>query len=560
MKILLIYPYCLEERVNTEDAGVIPIGLYYIAAVLKQNNYDVEILNWSKMKAEPRKIKDILISKKPDIIGFSILQANRWGAIDIARMARQIDPKTKIVFGGVSATFMWKHFLTHFSEIDFVIRGEGEFVFLNLVKSIEDGSYKPRDIKGLAFRKKGRPVKTEDFEFIRDIDSLPNPAKYFKYNHLALSRGCPGHCTFCGSPQFWRRKVRFHSTHYFVKELELLYQKGVTFFYISDDTFTLKKNLVIGVCKKILEKRLQIRWYAISRVDYIDEEIICWMKKAGCIQISFGVESGSEKIRNLLGKTIKTDQIKRAFDLTTKYGILARAYFIYGCPGETWETIQETIDLIYEIKPLSIVFYVLVLFPGTALYAQFEKKIKLGDNIWLNRIEDIIYYETDPQLSQELILDFGKKLRSNFYDHLPDFVDAIHLIDKKEFYSTHSDFCSRLGMTFDHGDYSRIKAIKNKDKVSEKLYIRALNYSPDPRAYLGLGIMHQKKKAYKESISRLTQGVNYFPDNEQLNLCLGISHMNLGEYNKALSYLLKFKDLKQFIPFIVNCYQALRDF
>ena len=134
MKILLIYPYWIEERKNIEDVIVPPIGIYYVGAVLKENHYDVEILNWYNINETPEKITTILRSKKPDVIGFSILQANRWGGIEIARIAKQIDPKVKIVFGGISATFLWEHFLTHFPEIDFVVIGEGEYTFLNLVR------------------------------------------------------------------------------------------------------------------------------------------------------------------------------------------------------------------------------------------------------------------------------------------------------------------------------------------------------------------------------------------------------------------------------------------
>jgi radical SAM superfamily enzyme YgiQ (UPF0313 family) len=121
----------------------------------------------------------------------------------------------------------------------------------------------------------------------------------------------------------------------------------------------MRKDRVVEICKKIIEKDLKITWFAISRVNFVDEEMLYWMRKAGCVQISYGVESGSEEIRKVLNKNIRTDDIKRAFALTTKYGILSRAYFIYGSPGENYETIQETIDLIHEIKPLSTIFYIL---------------------------------------------------------------------------------------------------------------------------------------------------------------------------------------------------------
>jgi len=281
------------------------------------------------------------------------------------------------------------------------------------------------------------------------------------------------------------------------------------------------------------------------------------MRKAGCIQISFGVESGSEKIRNLLNKNIKTDQIKKAFALTVKYGIMARAYFIYGCPGESWDTIQDTMDLIAEIKPQSVIFYILDIFPGTALYSDFKKRTKATDNIWLKSIEDILYFETDPDLSKELILDFGKKLRTYFHENLSSFACNIELIDDKEFYKTHSDFCSRLAMTFDHGYYSQIEAVRDKEGTAEELYKKSLGYYPDHRAYLGLGIINQKSGAYEESIRIVSEGLEFFPDSEMLNICIGISHMNLGKYSTALEYFLKFKDSDQMRYYISECYKAL---
>jgi anaerobic magnesium-protoporphyrin IX monomethyl ester cyclase len=138
-------------------------------------------------------------------------------------------------------------------------------------------------------------------------------------------------------------------------------------------------------------------------------------------------------------------------------------------------------------------------------------------------------------------------------------VDAIELVDKKEFYPLHADFCSRLGMTFDHGDYANNEAIRGKEKIAEKLYLKALKYHPHPSAYLGLGILNQKKSAYHESIRILSKGIQYFPDNEQLNMCLGVSYMNMGDFKTALPFLLKFQHSKQALELIINCYRALDD-
>jgi len=558
MKVLLIYPYFLEKRVHTEDTSVVPMGLYSIGALLKENGFDVEFLNFYNLNRSSPEIRKSLLEKKPDIIGFSILHGNRWGGIDIAKTAREVDPSVPIVFGGAGATFLWEHLMTHFEAIDYVVVGEGEFPFLQLADSIKNNQKdKIKHIKGLVFREKGKIVYTGKAKAIHDLDSLPIPAKHFTYNHLSLTRGCPGKCTFCGSPRIWDRKVRFHSAAYFVDHLELLHKKGVSFFYVSDDTFTLKEKLVIQICKMILERNLRITWVAISHVNHVNEEMLYWMRLAGCSQISYGVESGSEKIRNLLCKNIKTDAIEKAFEITGKYGILARAYFIYGCPQETWETIGESIDLIRRIKPLSVIFYILDLFPGTALYEEFKKNFHVSDDIWLNRMEDILYFENDPELSQEMILDFGKKLRAGFYENLHCFADEISLVDKKELYEKHSDFCSRLAMTFSHGDYAEIDAIQNKEKTAETLCRKSLDYMPNHRAFLNLGIIWQKNRKFKDAAEILTKGLEYFPDSEPLNTCLGITHMNLNEHEKALSHFLKFPDSGQSVQYASDCYRAL---
>jgi anaerobic magnesium-protoporphyrin IX monomethyl ester cyclase len=558
MKILLVYPYFLEERIHKEDIEAVPIGLFYIGAILKENNYDVEILNWHDIQKTPHKIKDILISKNPDLIGMSIVHANRWGGIEIARTAKRINPEIKIVFGGIGATFLYEHLLTHFTEIDFCVLGEGEYTFLQLVQWLENKKNTiPDTISGIACRKKNEIVSNASQDLIKNLDDLPDPARYFTFQHVCLSRGCPGNCNFCGSPGFWKHHVRFHSAKYFVDQLERLNQKGINFFYVSDDTFALKKDLVIKVCEEICRRRLFISWAAICRIADINEDVLYHMRKAGCVQISYGIESGSEKIRKILNKPIKTEMIKKVFSLTTAYGILPRAYFIYGCPQETWETIGETIDLIRDIKPLAAVFYILDIFPGTKLYKNWQQQKDIDDDIWKKRIEDILYFETDAGLSQEQILAFGKRLRDGFHKSLPEFMDAIQLIDQKDLYGFHADFLSRLAMTFSHGDYSCIKEIDAPDEIALGLYKKALLYYPDHRAFLGAGIIYQKKGFYQESSKFLEMGLKYYPNSEQLSICLGVSLMNLKKYEAALAIFEKFSGTSHVKAYEVFCREAL---
>jgi anaerobic magnesium-protoporphyrin IX monomethyl ester cyclase len=561
MKILLIYPYCLDERKNDDDVRVVPLGVYYIGAVLKANHYEVKIVNWHAMDRAPGAIEAYLREQQADVIGFSILQANRWGGIEIAQIAKTVDPNVTIVFGGVAATFLWEHFLTHFPQIDYVVLGEGEYSFLELVKWIETRDAAGlRQIKGIAFRDKGQAIKTEAADVIQDLDALPNPARYFTYQHLAMTRGCAGKCRFCGSPRFWGPKVRSHSPAYMVEMLERLAQKGVRFFYFCDDTLTQNPAKVKEVCQKIITKNLAITWVAISRVNFINRSMLDLMAKAGCIQISYGVESGSADIRRYLNKHITDAQIKKAFSVTMRRGILARAYFIYGCPGESKQTIGQTIELMHQIRPLSVIFYILTLFPGTALYDDYTRKFGVTDDIWLARKEDILYFETDFELSQKAVLEFGQTLRQSFWTALPQFVANLALVEQPELYPTHSDFLSRLAMTFDHGDYAHIEALEHKTEIARKLYRKALDYHPHARAFLGLAILEQKKGAYARSRQILTEGLDHFPNHFSLNLCMAVSLMNMGAYRQARSHLLKFKDIKEAAKYIQVCDKFLENF
>jgi len=238
-----------------------------------------------------------------------------------------------------------------------------------------------------------------------------------------------------------------------------------------------------------------------------------------------------------LNKPISERQIRDAFALTQRFGIMARAYFIYGCPAAAAATIQESIDLMLAIQPLASVFYILDLFPGTALYEDFKRRSQVSDDIWLKRVEDIMYFETDPHLSADRILEFGRVLRESFYRNLPGFVEALAPVDRREFYPLHADFFSRLAMTFDQGDYAHIDLIPNKPQLAEALYRRALSYHPDARAYLGLGILNQKAVRHSEAADLLATGLSHFPENEQLSACLSVSLMHLGRFHEALALL-----------------------
>jgi radical SAM superfamily enzyme YgiQ (UPF0313 family) len=559
MKIFLIYPYFLEDRIHTYDVSVPPIGIYYVGAMLKENGYEVQILNWYDARNAAELIEQILTKEQPDILGFSILHANRWGAIDIATMAKNIDPDITVVLGGIGATFLWEQLLAHFKCIDYIVLGEGEISFLQLVQAIDTGKdFEAIKIPGIAFRHQNKIRQTKTSQPIENLDRLPNPAKYFNYQHVAFTRGCPGNCSFCGSPRFWGRRVRSHSPDYFVDQLNRLSQKGVSFFYFSDDTFTFNPALVKEICQKIISKNLAITWMAIARVNHIRPDILKWMRLAGCIQISFGIESGSETIRKSLGKPIKTAQIKKAFQMVQSHGIMSRAYFIYGFPDESPESIQASVDLIMAIKPLSIITYILDIFPGTRIYQDLLAQGRIHEDIWLKRIEDLLYFEIDNDLDQETVREYGHRLRQAFYQNLPSFLDAITLIDDPKLQPYHADFYSRLGLTFSHGDYATIEAIPgDKAAIAEKLFHKALTHHTDHRSYLGLGMIYQHQGRHQDSIDIVKQGLKHFADSNELKVCQGINYMNQGRFQTALHYFEDYKDQAQVRTYIDHCRRGL---
>ena len=554
MKILLIYPPFLNKRVSSDDVASIPIGLYHVAAVLRDQGHDAQVANWHMPDLDMMQAVQTAENFGPQVVGFSIVNGNRFGGLDMAEILKERNPSLVTVFGGIGATFLWKHLLNHFPQVDYAVTGEGEEAMAALVSCLENGT--PEDIPfipGVAALVDGEACLTEHKGYIKDIDALPRPSKYFKYQHLSLSRGCPHDCTFCGSPKFWGRTMRFHSADYFLRQLHTLAKNGTRFFYVSDDTFTLKKDLVISVCQQIIEADLPIAWNAISRVDRVDEDILYWMRKAGCIQISYGVESGHEPTRDLLNKNMATEDILRAFELTTRFGILSRAYFIYGCPGESSEVLQANLQLMDAIKPLGAVFYILDIFPGTRLYEEYLGRHNLTDDIWLERQEDIMYWETDPALTQGLIEETGDALRNHFFQNLPGYAYNVRLEEHPDLTREHGDFCSRLGMTFTVGDYANDPRIPDSTDVAKFLFEKALGFGQNPRAYLGLGLLRQKAGEYDQSARILHKGLEFFPRDEQIKLCLGTNLMNLGSFGQALKIFESLSHLPQAKKYADHC-------
>ncbi|MFO7753902.1 MAG: radical SAM protein [Desulfobacteraceae bacterium] len=559
MKLFLVNPRLMDERINEYDTSAVPIGLYYLAAAAEDSGHHVTLVNLAAEKEPDRYFKQLLEKEKPDMVGFTVLNANRSGAVEGARLAKQIVPETTNVFGGPSATFLGEFFIRNVPELDFVVSGEGEITLMELARAVESGANEGYDlIPGLVCRKDGQPFRTAERGRVENIDDLSEPSRFHTFQHLAFSRGCPGNCRFCGSPAFWGKgHVRFHSPLRIADQVERLYRKGVTHFYFSDDTFTMKKERVIELCRTLVQKKIPVTFNAISRADFIDEEMLFHMRKAGCIQISFGVESGSDRIRNALGKPIKKDRIIRAFDLAAAHGILPRAYFIYGSPGETDQTIEESCDLMLRIRPLGAIFHVLTVFPGTYFYSLLKKENRVTDQVWEQNVEDIPWFEVDPDLDFEKVKRFGERLRHTFFDHLDKFALQVTLVRRSDLYSEHADFLARLAMTFAFGEYARIPQVQNKQSTARILFERSLTYADDAKAYLGLGMLHMRDGEFGKAVEAAGRGMEIFPGDNDLGVCMGVSCMNMGRFDRALFYFQKCKGSPEVDNYIRICREKL---
>ncbi|MFH0805678.1 MAG: radical SAM protein, partial [Patescibacteria group bacterium] len=269
---------------------------------------------------------------------------------------------------------------------DFIVVGEGEITFFELVKTIQEKKYNFENINGLYFKKENRIIKNQPRELISDLDSIPFPARdLFDLNlyspaptkrltdeecsPILTSRGCAFDCIHCVSKSIWKRKIRYRSSENIIAEIEECINKyNIKEFSIIDDNFTLNKNRAIEFCQKVIEKKLPIAWICFSRADGINDELVKIMAKAGCKKISLGLESGSQKILDLMRKQTTIEQGKNAVEIIRKNKILVHASFMIGNIGETKETARETIDFAKNLDLDNASFFITCPVPGSDLY------------------------------------------------------------------------------------------------------------------------------------------------------------------------------------------------
>jgi radical SAM superfamily enzyme YgiQ (UPF0313 family) len=426
-KVLLVNPTRGFRKGNiwkSIDRCLPPLGIGYIAAYLEQHKVPVEIIDVAAENLSEEEIKYRISKVKAGFIGIGCLTANFSNAIKLAELAKKACPDSKIIFGGVHATIMPEEFLKK-RFVDIVALGEAEETMLEIAtgKRLEK-------IDGICFKRNGKIVSTKPREPIETLDSVPFPAYHLlpmqlyrpslgNYKRLPAismitSRGCPGKCTFCFTGVSGQR-LRFRSARNIADEIKFLIRNyGIKEVSFYDDSFTANRKNVRDLCGIILQEKIDITWSCMSRADLVDLETLKLMKKSGCHQIGYGIESADEKILSNIKKGISIEKVKQAVKLTKQAGIEVRAMFMLGSPGETLETMEKTLKFAIEMNPEIVLFNITTPLPGTEMFHWAKSKGLLTTMDWDDYDLSKMVMRL-PTLSAKEIKDFYSKAYKRFY-------------------------------------------------------------------------------------------------------------------------------------------------
>jgi anaerobic magnesium-protoporphyrin IX monomethyl ester cyclase len=324
-----------------------------------------------------KEIRDTIQSLDPAFVGISLKTPTLHSGLKIAKIAKEIGKP--VLIGGPHVSIVGEKIL-ELDLIDFVFFGEGEVSVVEFLKSYPDID-KLGNIKGLGLKNGGKNVFNGYSERIMDLDSLPFPDRellVFKERYqkagltsIMASRGCPFKCTYCASVPIWGRDAVFRSPEHIIEEIKYLHENyKVKEFMFFDDTFTAKKKNVIKLCKLLIDDfgKRYFSWICLSHASAIDEEVLYWLKKAGCNRIDLGVESGSDRILKLMHKGLTLKQAECAITLAKRNKFLVHTFFMIGLPYETMDDMKRTINFIKRTKPDAINLCTFTPYPGTELY------------------------------------------------------------------------------------------------------------------------------------------------------------------------------------------------
>lgn len=431
-KVLLVSPYGFVSKYARNpnlDITAAPMGLAYIAAVLEQNGHKVSALDCLVERSDKRDVELHIKREKPDVVGIQAFTPSVHYAIEIAETVKEVDYEIKVVLGGTHPTALPEATLGMSDLVDFIVRHEGEYTFLNLVNALEKGAdYRAlKEIKGISFKYNGKVINTLNAPLVMDLDTIPFPAlhlfpvneyQYFgakkEIYSLVSSRGCPYPCEFCASSLIKRWRGR--SAKNIVDEMEWARKEfGFSGFAFMDDLAAFKRDRIFEICNEMRERGLDFAWGVTARVDNLDKEMLTEMEDTNCRCMFLGVESGSQEILDRMKKGITLEQIRKAFKWINELGMDSIASVTLGYPGETRETIEQTTKFVIELDPGVLVMSAATPYPGAPYFQRAQEEGWLPKDLSKIDWRDFTMYDAIIG-NENLTRDEVDKLISEFYN------------------------------------------------------------------------------------------------------------------------------------------------
>jgi len=396
MKVLLISPLLAPQRKPVD----INIGLAYIAAVILKAGHEVELLDIEGYRYTNEEVLEKIKNSNCDLIGIGTLITGYKYVKGLVNEIKKIKPNVPLIIGGSIATSI-PEIIVSDMQIDYAVIGEGEKTIIEFIDTLKsNGDFS--NVKGLAYKKDGKYFYTGDRELIPNLDDIPIPAWHlFPLKEVYLknggggifpkpfaafflsTRGCPFHCTYCYNP-LQNQKIRSYSAARFMEEIRYLrYNYQIKGFYVADDLFIYNRKRVVEICNIMIKEKLNLKWYTTARVNLVDEELLRLMKKAGCLSLCFGVETGSLLILKNIKKQATVDQVEKAIALCKKVGIKPICSYMIGNVGETRETVFESVELMKRLRIRPTHFFFATPYPGTELYDYAKENGKIPNEIEL---------------------------------------------------------------------------------------------------------------------------------------------------------------------------------
>lgn len=388
--LLLVPPGTVEESYGrlSAAAGELPmLGLAFIAASLRDQGHEVSVIDYEVNHWTMGKAEADIRALKPDVIGMTAYITNMRRCAKVAAIAKHVDPRTVVVFGGPQVTIFPDEAFSC-PDLDIIVLSEGEFIVRHLMNAL-GAPEKMREVKGIWYRgADGEVIKNPREGLVGDLDLLPPPAldlydmeRYYppahiqghRVAHLLTSRGCPFQCTFCETKLTFGRSFRYHSTERALNELGALIAKGYDSFQFYDDVFTANKKRVEDLCRAIIDRGWKIKWMCFTRTNTVSEDLLKLMTQAGCYMITYGGESGNDDLLALLKKGLTVAQNLKGIQMTRAQGIKTSSSFMLGLPGETREHSLRTIQFALDSGLDYAVFPITEPYPGTEMWVDAER-------------------------------------------------------------------------------------------------------------------------------------------------------------------------------------------